>query len=335
MKNKFRVFLCLLFAVILPFSFVGCGKKDNANNDAGAGIETPGTNNPPQENPGPEISYVLDESETLRILETTNTFLDGFVVDMNENSEILEEKEYQNTVGDLTAGAFNYLNYPLKLISGITMQLQAKSKQFKLGQIYAHIPATGVYRYFQIDAIDNNEININIVSKDTKEYVYFKFRFLIDEGNLNAIKLSRLETPSAAKKIEFMDVLFDAKNSNLEACFGNLVNYSSASSKFFADNFTEEKFDDILDSCWSYSCYEKLPIKTNTSFECQYKSMDNVLVQHFLKFDFLDAFNKYSECMALSNDKLVGLNSDIIQIIEPTINVFSYAPEKFRFEKNV
>ena len=146
--------------------------------------------------------------------------------------------------------------------------------------------------------------------------------------------MSRLETPSAAKKIKFMDVLFDVKNSNFEACFGNLVNYSSSSEKFFTDNFTNEKFDLILDSCWGYTCYEKLPIGANNSFECSYEQLDNVLVGKFNNFDFLDAFTKYNECVNIGNDKLVGLNADIIQLIESEINTFSYVPAEFRFEKN-
>ena len=131
-----------------------------------------------------------------------------------------------------------------------------------------------------------------------------------------------------------MDVLFDYRNSLLEASFGNIVNFSSSSDKFFSDNFTEEKFDDILDSCWSYTCYEKLPISSNDIFECEYVQMKNVLIDNFDKFDFLDAFTKYSECMALSNSDLIGLNFDIIPIIESTINVYSYDSEKFSFEKN-
>ena len=103
----------------------------------------------------------------------------------------------------------------------------------------------------------------------------------------------------------------------------------------FEKDWEKEKFDDILGSCWSYSCYEKLPILENNNFECEYKSMDNVLVNQFDKFGFLDAFTEYAERMNLSNDQLVGVNADLIQIIDPTINVYSYVSDEYLFEKNV
>ena len=143
MKKKFRVFLCLLFTVILPFSFVGCGNKQTSNNDSSAGVETPNNNpTPTPENPETEeVSYVLNEEEVVKILNSTSGFLDEFADDLNEKSDVLADNNYLTTIGDLTCGALNYLHYPSMLITGINSQLESKSKDFELGQIYAYIPA--------------------------------------------------------------------------------------------------------------------------------------------------------------------------------------------------
>lgn len=330
MKNKFKVFLSLIFAVILPFSFVGCGDKSSDNSGSNAG-QNSGTNPPSGEQ---EANYVLTEAEALRILGSSDEVNEAFVATLNNNAELLESENYTSYFGSRAAKVLNYSYYPKLISEAIKYKLNLKSQNLEFGKVYS-FRQNNKFRYIQID-INGSSIQMEIVSYDLQNLVYYNFNFLIDNGNIEEIHISQLITPTRTYKIEFLDVTINIKNSSLKGCFANLAEHSIDNKVFFQDYFTKEKFNKIS-SYLTSSSFQYINLPDEVEIVSNSSDSVNAVVSEFDNFGFMNAFARFEQYTTLSENH-INMQDDVFDIIDsnPASRItYSFNSTNFTFDKNI
>ena len=340
MIKNLRIILCLLCAVILPFSLVACKDKSKSTTDSDSSIisptpETPGGGSESGDVPGQETNYVLDEAEVIRLLDCSSGKCDDFVLKLNELSQILDENNYSSSMGDRTSSSLSYANYPKLVLNALIYKLNLKAQSFKLGEIYAYISGAGVYRFIEIDVQDNDKILMNIVSWDLSTFVYYNFEFTVGNGNISSVNVAKLTSPSRDKKIEFINAFVDFDNLKLVGSFGNVNGFYLTSEKFFNEYFTEENFGEIPSNNWGYSQFEELTISPNKDVKLSVDKGGEDIVSDFENFGFLDAFVKYNDYMALTSAEFVSLQDDIFGVIDVNGERYTYNSDEFTFDEIV
>ena len=333
MKNKLKVFLCLLFAVVVPFSFVGCGDKSNNDNGSDAGQNSGA--NPPAGQPEQGVAYVLNEAEAVRILGSSDEVVNAFVATLNNNSELLKNNNYTSKFGTRVAKGLNYSYYP-KLISDVLKyNLNARSQYFEFGKVY-FFDQNGTRRFIEMSIIENN-LKMEIVSWDLKDLVYFNFDFKVNNGEIESLKISQLIAPSKAYKIEFLDVTINIKNSSLKACFGNLTGFSDENKEFFNEYFTKEKFSKIPSLYWATSSFQQIELPTDVEAISDSSQCISAVVNEFDNFGFLNVISKYEE-YTNSTINHIALQDDIFGTIDmnpASRTTYNYNSTNFTFDKNI
>ena len=333
MKNKFRVFLCLLFAVIMPFSFVGCGDKSTDDGGANGGQNSGGNSSPSQ--PEQESSYVLTEAEAVRILSSSDGVCDTIISKVNSNSSVLESNDYSLEYGDKTAAAFNYSSYPKLILDSLNYKLSLKSTSIEFGEVYSY-NSNGVMRFIEFNIVGNN-IQLEVVSWDLKDLVYFNFNFEIDNGEIISSRISQLISPSGSSQLQFLNVVFNVKNCLIEGCFVNLTAYFQSNESFFNSYFNAENFDKISSDYWGYSYYERISLYDLASVNLSSENGGEQIIASFDDFGFLNAFSRYREYIA-DGFETVGLTYDIFGVIDSNPSsrtTYSFDANEYVFVKNI
>lgn len=335
MKKYFRVFLCLLFAVVLPFSCFGCKSKGAGNGNLNGGDNS--SNNPEQSK-----SYVLNENEVIRLLKVSSEYSESFVEKFNNNAEFLSQNNYESLFGLNTASMINYSFYPKSIIETLIPSLESKAtpSTFTLGNVYYYLSGGLEQRYILVDNIEDKEVCIKVVSYDTVDLLYLKYNFYIDKGEINALNIAKYTAPTSGASLDFVNTYIDFKNETIRASFGGLLSLTSSNAeKLFKNYFTKDKFDDIpkLENGWSYSYYENIDFK-----EFEYETSTEVgseqIVQDFDNFKFLDTYDTYYAYQEMYPDNMeknqdYNMGSDIFAVISANSNFYRYSSDGFKFEK--
>lgn len=330
MKNNLKIILCLLFTVLLPFSLVACKTKNSDNNGE--------TGQNQGNNPGgsQEQGYVLNDSEIARIIGTSVQLNDNFVEKLN-SSDILKTNSYLEEVGSKTYPILNNAYYPAVFFD-LYNNDEKNDASLENNKVYAY-KNDGFCKFLKIIANDNNKFSIVIVTNENNGYFeFFNFEYRLENGTLNSLKISFLQTANKSQLISFSEALLDYKNLNFEAGIGN-VNWSSekySSRQFFENNFTKNNFSAIKNEDWGYSFYEKFCFSENKSYVCDTEKMpENVhLNSQFDSFGFIDAFDFFDEFSAIPNLELSIKTTDYFYSSDLDNRYkMNYDHSKFTFEK--
>lgn len=323
MLKKFRSFLCLILAVILPLCFVACKSSKNDTIGGGnSGGETP--EQEPENNGSPEISYVLDDAEINRILSESFDICKDFLNDLNE-SNLMRDNAYPEAIGVKTYSIFDYALYPARFAKGYT-------SAFDSSKTYIYYVGADK-KFFDIKANNTNDkINATILVDQYNDSVvtaYF-YEFNIDKGDIESLKISYVNAGSSY--ISFSDALLDFKNYVCEIGIGSVSEFES-SRNFIKDNFTSEKFGQINGDKWSYSYYQKFDFSNQKDYESDYDKMPNneKLISYFDNFGFLDVFDELDIRRQTTSSSLVDMGSDYF-LQYSSYGFISYDSENFVFE---
>ena len=339
MIKKFRLFFCLVLAVILPFCFVACKSSKDAippseesPSSGGETTQTPGNQNPADETPTPderdpseetpEINYVLDDAEVNRILKESYDDCLNFFTNLN-NSNILKENSYAYEVADKTYSVLNYVFYPARFALDITNPLEK-------GNIYVR-QVTTTFKYFEINTSDTNDkifIKMLIDNRSNESLTAYFYEFDINKGDINSIKVSQINTNSSY--IRFSHSLFDLKNSTFENSVGNVSEFSS-NRTFLENNFTEERFALIDSEKWGYSYYQKFNFLGQKEYDLNKTRMpsNEQMIAQLGNFGFVNVFDeldRYRDC-----DEFKALDKDYFSSCE-AISMFEYDNVNFIFK---
>ena len=302
MFKKLKPFLCLILAVILPLCFVACKSSKKEQNDGG-GVNNSSPEPTPEETPTPEISYVLNDAEVNRILSSSFDVCKSFIDDLNE-SNILKDNEYLEAVGVKTYSIFDYAFYPARFANGYT-------NEFVTTKTYVYQQGAD-RKFFDIKTNDSNDkINVTIIideyNSDTVTAYFYEFK--IDEGDIDSLKISYINTDSS--RINFSETLFDFKNFVCEIGLGNVSEFSS-NRTFLNNNFTADKFSQIVEDKWSYSYYQKFDFSSEKDYQLNANKMpeNDSLIAYFDEFGFLDVFDVLDEYRQISSSDRIDMGSD-------------------------
>lgn len=321
-RNFYKLFLCFVLAVVLPFSFVGCKKSSKGDGNNSENSNNGGNNQNPQEE-----SYVLNDTEITKIVGKLSDANDEFITSLNA-ANLLKPNDYPEKMGDKTYPVLNYAYYPSIFYS-------AYSAGIKKDKTYAYINDVRK-KYLEIKTNENNDkIFIKIATNDSGNFVYFNYEITTNEGEIDSVSIAFLETKdSEGKRISFSQSFLDYKNKSLETSFGLISEFSSTNEQFFKNNFTKDKFALIPENSWGYSFYQKLEFGETKNHKWNTENMpsNSDFLASFDKFEFLDAFDKNNEYKNLSNDKLTTITNDIFSYVDIQGKIV-YSKEYFTFEK--
>ena len=309
MTKRFRTFLCMILAVIMPLAFVGCksGKTPESGTPSGGnsgetGGGSGGENEP--ETP-PVVNYVLDDAEINRVLESSYDECKDFIIDLN-NSNLLKSNNYGSSEGTKTEPLLEYAFYPARFV-------KAHTTDFEESKIYALQPLAQqtTLKHFKVEANDaNDKIFVTITINTITEYTAYFYEYSVSNGEIDSLKLSYLCAGyGSSSSLDFAEVLFDFENSVFEVGYGKLLEVSSRT--YLETKFdTKEHFAGISNGKWSYSHYHKVDFGGVGAFTKDKNLMPNneELKKQFDRFGFVDAFDKLDALNALPNNEKVNLN---------------------------
>lgn len=334
MKNKLKILFCVLLAVMLPFSFVGCknkkGEGDKNQSEKSDTIETGGeTKN--DDGKKDEENFVLDQENVNSIIVSSSDNFDSYIEKLNK-SELLKDYLYPSSVATSTTPVLNYIYYPYLFVSTFN-QSSSNGSKIELNKVYAE-KNNNITNYFEITKNDdNNKIFVRLIYRNLGQ----SFKFLLYEINLDkteiiSINLSFLETNDnreSDKKLTFVQAIFDLKNCNLEIGSGNICEFSTDDEQYLKNNFTKENFSQIAADKWGYSFLEKLNFSQNKSYTCNDMKMpDNQdLINMFDKFNFLGAYDYLAE---VSKKSFKSITNNLFVFIDQKDNL---RYNNYKFEK--
>lgn len=307
----------------MPLCFVACKSSKNDSTGGGDGGNE-SSEQEPENNVTPEISYVLDDAEINRILSESFDVCKDFVTDLNE-SNLMRDNDYPETVGVKTYSIFDYALYPARFAKGYT-------SAFDSTKTYIYYVGSDK-KFFDVKANNTNDkINVTILLDQYNDSIvtaYF-YEFSIDKGDINSLKVSYVNAGSSY--ITFSEALLDFKNSVCEIGIGSVSEFES-SRNFMNNNFTPEKFGLINGDKWSYSYYQKFDFSSQKSYESDYDNMPNneKMINYFDKFGFLGVFDKLDNSRQLHSSSLVDMGSDYF-LQYSSYGFISYDSENLVFE---
>lgn len=317
-KSFYRFFLCIILAVILPFSFVGCKKDNNKNNIKSNEKENSSDNQ--------EESYVLTDAEIARIVNSLSEKNNEFVSSLN-NANILAPNDYPKQVGNETYSILNYAYYPSLFFSGV-------DKNIEKNKVVAYISDVQK-KYLEVTTnAENDRIFIRMATNVSGEFSYFCYDIYAPEGNVKNISIAFLITRANEKHIKFSQSFISFENKVFESSVGLISEFSETNEQFFKNNFTKDKFASISADAWGYSFYQKIEFNGQKKYNCKIDKMpeNSDFLASFDSFEFIDAFEKNDEYKNIENSKLKTITSDVFEFVDTQIN-YIYDESNFEFKK--
>lgn len=349
-KKILRTFLCVLFAVILPFSFVGCKKsKTGADIAETPELTSPSENggnsgdnpsqdnedNPPndddtsdddQKEPVSEVIYTKDE--ILDLFSSSLELMDDYVVQFNKFGTVLEENNYENKYGENTVRCLNYAYFPYYIVQGMENPPASNAPiNLELNKVYRYSESgtSSVYNYVELACSEKNAIALNVISIDGSNSVngdkfkYFKFKFNIVDDEIKSLKLSML-TSLDGQNLEFYDTFFDFENYNFELNYERIGDVNGDAKAFFDYYFNSEKFSLISQDVLT-EYYEKFSLADNNMlFEKCLTSSAALpeITSNFNDFGFLDYYDLKDEYddRFQNGDASVAITWDVFAIVD-------------------
>lgn len=342
-KNFIKCLLCFLFAVILPFSFIGC--KSKTLPEGGGEMEAPSdkkTDNEANKDDfggnDSEISGLSAEEVTeLVFSKDTNgnykyvAMCDKFIEQLNQNSALLEKSSYDSSIGSRTANALSYLKYPFEFLNNLN------EKTLEFNKFYSCIENNNkIYSTFKVCVEGSEKIIIHALSNTYSQYKYsfgyFKFVLGVSNNQIVSLDVSKL---SSGENIEFQETKFEFQNKKLTLSHGVISDVGDSAETFFKENFTLDKFSEIKD--WGYRCFEELCFGDDNSAKKINCYLTGQAQEHlntqFTSFGFLDAYDVKSVFENENLDKSV-ITGDIFAQVTTNGEKFVYNNSDYKFSKN-
>lgn len=334
MKNKLKILFCVLLAVILPFSFVGCkNKKGDGNKSQNEKPDTIETGGETKNDDGKkdEETFILNQENVNSIIISSSDCFDSYIEKLNE-SELLKSYLYPISVAGDTKPILDYVYYPYWFVSSYN-QTSSNGSKIEFNKVYAE-KNTDATNYFEITKNDdNNKIFIKMIYRNLGySFKYFLYEINLTKTEISSINLSFLETTDnndSNKKLTFAQAIFDLKNNGLEIGSGNICEFSTKDEQYLKNNFTKEKFSQISQDKWGYSFFEKFDFSQSKSYFCNETKMPNNqnLIDMFNKFNFLGAYDYLEE---VSKKSFNNITNNLFAIIDNNDNL---RYNNYRFEK--
>lgn len=355
-KNFIKCFLCFLFAVILPFSFVACKKDSSPDNDDSAPADNPTQEAPKNDDSNDENNdnkddekkdeddvqqepnLALNIEKVAEILDSSEEKLDEFIAALND-SDLLEENNLdENSTFIICAkDVIKYAYYPSYLIDVFGVHCANANTDFELDKVF-QFSKDGGSDYIEFYTIDENRIIIDLVSHEVNSSVnkisYYCYDFTLTNGQISSMKVSNYSTGLLSKKITFKNAIFDFENLEFIAEFGKINNHNDDAETFFKNKFNKENFSIISSSSWTYTNFgyfkfgneKQVTLKEN-------KDAREEIQNQFDTLGFLSVFDKYNEFEALDRNLVFGLVDDYRGYIEEG-NLISITYDNYAFKTN-
>ena len=335
--KRFRTFLCLILAVMMPFCFVACKSGSDPETVApsgggSGGSETPGGTEQPggnggenqggneSEQPGgagdetpeepPVIAYVLDEAEVNRVLLASYDVCKDFILDLNE-SELLKDEAYTSALGTKVEPFLEYLFFPARFV-------KENGEDFRKDKIYALQPRTQqtTLKYFKIEANESNDkVFATIMINTYKDLTAYFYEYSVSEGEIDSLRLSYVKSGhSSSSELSFAEILMDFENQTFELGYGKLLEVNGKT--YLQEKFnTKENFVAIKKGKWSYSHYQKFDLKGDGEFvkdttlmNASDESTNQKLIEMYDRFGFIGAYDKVLSYEQVQNSEKINLN---------------------------
>lgn len=348
-KNIFMLVLCFIFAVILPFSFVGCKDKNSPENldDKPASSDNPSdkkdsdTSNDNNDNDSngsgnSEQIYTLSVDDVVKIINSSEEKIDEFIDSLNK-SKLFEENNVSGTSEfiSFTKNVIRHAYYPFYITKDFKEACLLSHYNFELGRLYGYFEDGGNSDYIEFYVENNNRIVINCLSDmsetSSKSLNYYCFDFKINKDEILSLKVSNFYTEFDNKNISFDSAIFDFENSEFTTEIGRIYSFSSNSETYFNKHFSAEKFDTITN--WSYIYYSN--VKFGETKQFVYKDSNearDAIKNDFDKLGFLNVFVKFNEFKNFNRIQVYGISNDFIGFVETT-DLFSIGFEDYCFKK--
>lgn len=350
-KRLFRI-LCCFLVVILPLSFVACGKPTNDNNPnheqsqptnpsepsnpSDDSTDSSNPNNPT--NPSNPIEETgLNANKVKTYISSLESTLDNFISKLNLSSNFLKTNDYSGIIGINTVPVVNYAYSPILFYS-------SSKKTFELNKVYAYKSRTS-YKFFKIETNGEEEFSVIFITKELENFNYNKFTYLLDGEEIEFVKISHLESHEKTGFI-FSDAMFDLKNYNLKMSYGNIngfsetgdddTNYGFESVKnYLNNNFTKEKVKQIVENYDGLIFYQDLTFVGNKTINCLFggSEVSQVIENCYDDFGFLGAYDEFIEfdSLALTDYIVLSENENYFEIIEG-YSRYIYNENEFTFD---
>lgn len=348
-KKILQVFLCVLFAVVLPFSFVGCKKgESNEGNSEKPSITQPSEDNNDESddnsaqggNDSSEES-LFTATEIVDLFSSTYTLVENYIAKLNDFSGYLLENHYSSTAGEQTAlNVLTYAYYPNHLVTSLSAYCETEKVDFELNKVYSYKKNSLEYNFIEMACDDKSGITLFALTKeDETSFRFYKFRIDIEDGNVKNLKISILTTDGS--NLCFTDADLNFVNLTLQSSNGRVWDTSSKAELFFKTWFTEEKFASFSRERWSgLSFYEKFVFSDgNKQFEkCSTISEDvenDAITDFEANFDNFGFLNAYEIKEQFEDVKdVIYLKSDLIGFVDNAQTKIIYDSKNYKFGKS-
>lgn len=343
-KNYLKLLFCVVLAVILPFSFVGCKTKTNPN-QPDSSVQTPpdnddGDNNDSDdaigdgqnEQPNQDVVFLASDVKNILLSKNANdkyvytALCDDYVENLNTLSGKLQEKSYDGNVGENTASMLSCLYYP----HNILYKLDDLNYDFELDKFYFYCTTNPrEYDAIKVCVQKNEKIIIYMIStywqNDAYGFEYNKLVLDVDDDKVTGLGVSKFSTQNGSI-IDFQNARFDFVDFTLDLSCGAgiLTNADNDAKKYLNDNFTSQNFQNVLNQNDAAFFYESLTFLDDTNNVSVYlgENSKDSLAEDFSNFGFLDAYETKEQCDTLES------------IIHVTKNIYAYTTlncEKIKF----
>lgn len=347
-KNFITCLLCLLFAVILPFSFVACknnttsdGDNDNPTQEAtkNDNNDENGDNDSGGGNEGnTEPAYAFNIEEISEILDGSEEKLDDFIVRLN-NSNLLKENNLDDGSAFIsnTKEVIKHAYYPSYLIDVFDVHCSNANTEFEQDTVY-QFTKDGGSDYIEFYTIGEDRLIIDLLSHEVNGSVnqisYYCYDFTIVNNEISKMVVSNYFTNLSAKKVTFENATFDFAKHEFTMEFGKINNHNDSAETFFNKKFNKDNFLSIPAGSWTYTNFGQFKFGEVKSFEI--KEGDDArkeIVNQFDTLGFLGVFEKFNEYQNLDVEFKFGLVDDFRGYIEDG-NLISVTYNNYAFKTN-
>lgn len=346
-KNFIKCLLCLLFAVILPFSFVACknnttsdGNNDNPTQEAPKNDNNDENDNDSgdenKENTKPTYAFTIEEIS--EFLDGSEDKLDDFIIGLN-NSNLLEEKNLDDgsTFISCAKEVIKHAYYPSYLIDVFEVHCSNANIEFEQDTVY-QFTKDGGSDYIEFYVENDNRIIIDLLSHEVNGSVnqisYYCYDFTIKNSQITKMVVSNYFTNLSAKKVTFENAIFDFVNYEFIAEFGKINNHNDSAETFFNKKFNKDNFLSIPTGSWTYTIYGQFKFgEEKSSVIKESGDAREEIVNQFNSLGFLSVFDRYNEYKNLDREFVFGLVDDFRGYIEDG-NLISVTYDNYAFKTN-
>lgn len=353
-KNFIKCLLCFLFAVILPFSFVGCKKSSSSDDNDEKSADNPTQETPKNDDNNGESSdkntddekkedtkpaYAFTIEEITEILNSSEEKLDDFITELN-TSNLLEENHLdENSTFIICAKEIiKYAYYPSYLIDVFGVHCLNANTEFELDKVF-QFSKDGGNDYIEFYTVGEDRIIIDLVSHEVNSSVnqvsYYCYDFTIENNEISKMVVSKYFTSlSSKKKVTFENGFFDFVNHEFTAEFGAINNHNEDAETFFNKKFNKDNFLSIPTGSWTYTNFGQFKFsEEKQSTLKENNEAREEIVNHFNKLGFLSVFERFNEYESLDVEFKFGLVDDFRGYIEDG-NLISITYNNFAFKTN-